>query len=105
MDDKGLPESSTWAEKCGCSTRTRTPDVMDAKPGYVYDGTRQDPGSDAWGRLPSPGKAEVFEYKGCSGRRVVADIVRLDKGHTEGLEPNVTEKLIQLMLSAKTKKK
>ena len=30
-----------------------------------------------------------------------SDVVRLDKGHTEGLEPNVTEALIKLMLSAK----
>ena len=31
----------------------------------------------------------------------MADVVRLDKGHTEGLEPNVTEELVRLMLSAK----
>jgi hypothetical protein len=27
--------------------------------------------------------------------------VRVEKGHTEGLEPQVTEQLIKLMLSAK----
>jgi hypothetical protein len=31
---------------------------------------------------------------------VVADIVRLDKGHTEGLEPRVAEEIVKLMLSA-----
>ncbi len=31
----------------------------------------------------------------------MADVVRLDKGHTEGLEPNVTEVLIELMRSAR----
>ncbi len=31
---------------------------------------------------------------------MVADVVRLDKGHTEGLEPRVTEALIKLMVSA-----
>ena len=31
---------------------------------------------------------------------MVADVVRLDKGHTEGLEPKVTEELIKLMVSA-----
>jgi hypothetical protein len=31
---------------------------------------------------------------------VIADVVRLDKGHTEGLEPRVTEELIKLMVSA-----
>ncbi len=27
-------------------------------------------------------------------------MVRLDKGHTEGLEPQITEELIKLMVSA-----
>jgi hypothetical protein len=27
--------------------------------------------------------------------------VRIDKGHTEGLEPHITEELVKLMLSAK----
>ncbi|HUE85316.1 MAG TPA: hypothetical protein VMO26_04495 [Vicinamibacterales bacterium] len=58
-------------------------------------GTRQ------WGLLPRPGRAEVFVYSNCRDGRVVADVVRLDKGHTEGLEPNVTEALISLMLSAR----
>lgn len=31
---------------------------------------------------------------------MIADVVRLDKGHTEGLEPRVTEELIKLMVSA-----
>ena len=39
-------------------------------------------------------------FPGCKDGRVVADVVRLDKGHTEGLEPKVTEELVKLMLSA-----
>jgi len=101
MDDKGIPETSAWAQKYSCGSRTRRADIVDSKAGYVYDSTRQDPGSDAWGRLPGPGTAEVYEYPGCQGGRVVADVVRLGKGHTEALEPNVTEQLIQLMFSAK----
>jgi hypothetical protein len=31
----------------------------------------------------------------------VADVVRLDKGHTEGLEPRITEAIVELMLSAR----
>ena len=57
-----------------------------------------------WGRLPRPGTAEVFEYPHCSGGRIVFDLVREGKGHTEGLEPHVTETLVKLMLSAKAKK-
>ncbi len=105
MDTKGIPETSEWAQKLGCGARVRKPDVVDTKPGYVYDSTRQDPGSDAWGRLPRPGTAEVFEYSHCRGGRIVADVVREGKGHTEGLEPHVTEQLIRLMLSAKTLEK
>ncbi len=105
MDDKGLPETSAWAQKLGCGPRVRKADVVDTKAGYVYDSSRQDPGSDAWGRLPRPGTAEVYEYSNCKDGRIVADVVRESKGHTEGLEPHVTEKLVQLMLSAKPSKK
>ncbi len=76
-------------------------DVVDPKPGYVWDATRQDPGTDGWGHYPRSGRAQVYVYPGCKDGRVVADVVRLQKGHTEGLEPNVTEKLISLAVSAK----
>ena len=86
MDDKGLPAVSD--------------DIADTKGGYVYDSTRQNPPIPAWGLLPGPGTAKVLIYPNCTGGRVVADVVRLGKGHTEGLEPNVTEGLVKLMLSA-----
>ncbi len=76
-------------------------EVVDTKAGYVFDGTRQNPGSKAWGLRPRPGKADVFAYRTCRDGRVVADVVRRDKGHTEGLEPKVTEELVKLMLSAR----
>jgi hypothetical protein len=101
MDDKGIPETSEWAAKYACGARVRRPDVVDIEAGYVYDGTRQNPPNPSWGLLPRPGSAEVFEYPHCKNGRIVADVVRLDKGHTEGLEPHVTEQLIKLMLSAK----
>ena len=101
MDDKGVPETSAWATKYGCGARQAAREVVDAKPGYVYDGTRQNPPNPSWGLLPAPGKAEIYEYPGCKDGRVVADIVRIDKGHTEGLEPKITEELVKLMVSAK----
>jgi pimeloyl-ACP methyl ester carboxylesterase len=101
MDDKGLPQTSDWATKLGCGSRTKPEEIADTKPGYVYDSTRQNPPNPAWGLLPAPGKAEVYVYQGCKDGRVVADIERLDKGHTEGLEPSVTEELVKLMVSAK----
>ena len=104
MDEKGIPETSEWAQKLGCGARVKKADAVDSKPGYVYDSTRQDPGSDAWGRLPRPGTAEIFEYPGCKSGRIVADVVRVSKGHTEGLEPNVTEQIVKLMLAAKKRK-
>src|ERR1700730_17500761 len=36
----------------------------------------------------------------CKDGRIVADVVRLEKGHTEGLEPGITEELVKLMLPA-----
>jgi hypothetical protein len=101
MDDKGLPETSDWAKKYGCGPRQKRDDLVDTKSGYVYDSTRQNPPNPSWGLLPAPGKAEVYVYPDCKQGRVVADVVRLNKGHTEGLEPRVTEEMIKLMLSAK----
>jgi hypothetical protein len=42
----------------------------------------------------------MWIYPDAKDGRVIADVVRLDKGHTEGLEPKVTEALIKLVLSA-----
>jgi hypothetical protein len=100
MGKGGVPETSPWAEKLGCGERKRLADVVDTKAGYVYDGTRQNPPNPSWGLLPRPGTAVVYQYDGCDDGRVVADVVRLEKGHTEGLEPKVTEKLVELMLAA-----
>jgi hypothetical protein len=52
------------------------------------------------GTAAGRGKAQISNYPGCKDRRVVADVVRIDKGHTEGYEPKITEELIRLMLSA-----
>jgi hypothetical protein len=39
--------------------------------------------------------ALALAYRNCR------DVVRIDKGHTEGLEPKITEELVKLMLSAR----
>jgi pimeloyl-ACP methyl ester carboxylesterase len=96
-----LPSTSALAQQYGCGPRVKQPAVVDTEPGYVHDGSRQNPGSRAWGLLPRPGTADTYVYPGCGDDRVVADVVRLDKGHTEGLEPAVTEALVRLMLSAR----
>jgi hypothetical protein len=101
MDEKGLPEKSEWAAKYNCGPRRKAEEIVDTKAGYVYDSTRQNPPNPAWGLPPAPGKAQVSVYPDCKDGRVVADVVRIDKGHTEGLEPKVTEELVKLMLSAK----
>ncbi|MCI0336382.1 MAG: alpha/beta hydrolase [Acidobacteria bacterium] len=101
IDDKGVPETSTWAAKYSCGPRRKPEEVVDTKAGYVYDSTRQNPPNPAWGLPPAPGKAQVYVYPDCKDGRVVADVVRIDKGHTEGLEPKITEELVKLMHSAK----
>jgi hypothetical protein len=101
MDEKGIPETSAWAQKYNCGTRSQPQEIVDTKAGYVYDGTRLNQLRPGWGLLPGPGKAHVYTYQDCKDGRVVADVVRIDKGHTEGLEPKVTEELVKLMLSAK----
>ena len=93
-----LPETSPWAETHGCAARVRQRDVVDATKGYV---TGAAPGRGAsWGREARPGTAEVFVYPKCRDKKVVADVLRMDKGHTEGLEPKVTESLVAMMAAA-----
>jgi hypothetical protein len=93
--------TSPLADKYACSARVQLPDVIDPKPGYVWDARRQDPGTDGWGHYPKSGRALVYRFPNCKDGRVVADVVRLQKGHTEGYEPNVTDEIIALAVSAK----
>ena len=93
-----LPETSPWAAKYACAPRVRRPDVVDEKPGWVYDTARST--YPVWGLKARPGTAQVFVYPKCKDDRLVADVVRLDKGHTEGLEPEITEDLIRMIVAA-----
>lgn len=95
-----LPETSPWAEKYGAGARVRLPDIVDERPGQIYDTTREGRSTPAWGLSPRPGTAHVYVYANARDGRVIADVVRIDKGHTEGLEPKVTEELVRLVVSA-----
>lgn len=93
-----LPATSPMADRYGCDARQRRDDIVDTQKGYV---TGQSPGRGAsWGREARPGTSEVYVYPRCDDGRIVADVLRLDKGHTEGLEPRVTETLIRMMAEA-----
>ena len=80
-----LPETSPWAEKYGAGLRVRQPDVVDTEPGQIHDTSREGRSNAAWGLSPRPGVTEVWTYPGARGGRVIADAVRLDKGHTRAL--------------------
>ena len=95
-----LPSTSPLAEKYGAGPREKRPDVVDTVGGKIHDTSRESYSTKAWGLKPGPGRAEVFVYPNAKGGRVIADVVRIDKGHTEGLEPNVTEELIKLIVSS-----
>jgi hypothetical protein len=95
-----LPTTSPWAEKYHAGPRERRPDIVDTEPGQIYDTGRVDISTKAWGLKPGPGTAQMWVYPGARDGRVIADVVRLGKGHTEGLEPKVTEALVKLIGSA-----
>lgn len=99
LEIEALPSTSPWAEKYGCAARERRADIVDAKPGYVT-ATDQSRGP-SWGRHARPGTAEAYVYPKCRDGVVVADFIRLDKGHTEGLEPNALDAIVGLMVSAR----
>ena len=95
-----MPQGSPWADRYACGPKRREADVVDDKPGLVDGGPKSGPPNLAQGTSARPGTAEVFVYPGCKQGRLVADVIRLDKGHTEGLEPKVSESLIRLMVGA-----
>lgn len=92
-----LPDTSTLATRYQCAARVRLDDVVDTEPGRTHDSGSQNPGTKEWGLLPRPGVAQVHEYPNCADGRVIADVVRIDKGHTEGLEPRIVETLVGMM--------
>jgi hypothetical protein len=101
-ENESIPAAtSPLADKFHCAARIEEPEVLDPKAGYVWDSSRQDPGTDGWGHYPKSGRAKVYVFPSCADGRVVADVVRLQKGHTEGYEPNVTDAILALALSAK----
>jgi pimeloyl-ACP methyl ester carboxylesterase len=99
----GVPKESKWAQKLGCGPQPAKPrEVADVKAGYVYDSTRQGATANKiWGFLPRPGTTKIWEYPRCKDGRIVADMSRIDKGHTEGLEPKITEEIVKMMVKAK----
>jgi hypothetical protein len=95
-----LPDTSPWAEKYGAGARVQLPDVIDTEPGQVHDRRWDGRSTKSWGGKPRPGVARLYVYPDARDGRVIADVVRVDKGHTEGLEPRITEELIKLLVSA-----
>lgn len=95
-----LPQTSPWAEKYGAGPRRRLPDVVDTEPGQVWDTSWGEAGTKEWGLEPRPGAAQIYVFPDAAGGRVIADVIRLDKGHTEGLEPRVTQAIIELITAA-----
>jgi hypothetical protein len=74
--------------------------VVDTEPGQIYDRMSEGKSNASWGLVARPGTARVYVYPNARDGRVIADVVRLDKGHTEGLEPNITRTLIEMLVSA-----
>lgn len=95
-----LPEASPWAEKYGAGPKQRLADVVDTEAGQIYDRMREGKSNASWGLAACPGTAQVYVYPNARDGRVIADVVRLDKGHTEGLEPNITRRLLEMLVSA-----
>lgn len=95
-----LPASSAWAQKYHCAARVRLDDVVDTESGGTYDSGHQNPATKAWGRLPRGGTAQVFEYPDCERGKIVMDVMRMDKGHTEGLEPRVVDFILGKLTAA-----
>ncbi|MGI1678815.1 MAG: hypothetical protein K6L75_08795 [Cellvibrionaceae bacterium] len=102
MGTAGIPDTSPLADRFSCDEKKRQPDIVDTVAGKVYDTRSEETGRpprEGWGGKPGPGTAQVYTFPNCANGELVADVIRLDKGHTEGLEPKITEKLVEMMVS------
>jgi len=89
----GLPDHSRWAQKLRCKAQTRRPDIVDTEAGYVSSTRLGKANRTRWqGLEPKLGRARVFVYPECADGHIVADVIRLGKGHSEGLEPRSPNK-------------
>ena len=79
IDDKGVPPASAWAAKFGCGARRAPKEIVDTQAGMIYDRSRQNPPTRRGDCCRRPAR-HVMVYDGCKDGRVVADVVRLDKG-------------------------
>lgn len=97
----GIPMTSPVAETFNCGIRMRRAIIEDTEAGRVWNSrTEGRPNRPGWGGEPGPGTADVYAFQNCDGGHVVADVIRLNKGQTEGLEPRITEEFVRLMVSA-----
>lgn len=99
-EQASIPEGSPLAERYGAGPKIRLPDVVDEEPGKIYDTLSEGHSTPAWGLFARPGTAQVSVFPDARDGRVIADVVRLDKGHTEGFEPRITETLVRMMCEA-----
>jgi poly(3-hydroxybutyrate) depolymerase len=99
--EAGVPKESKWAQRLGCKAQSKPREIVDAKAGYVYDTRTQANPNKVWGGKPAPGVAKIWTYPACADGRIVADITRMGKGHTPGLEPKITEEIVKMMVKAK----
>lgn len=80
--------------------KRRRPDVVDEEPGQIYETLREGDSTPAWGLFCRPGTAQVSVFPDARDGRGIADVVRLDQGHSEGFEPRTTEMLVRMMCEA-----
>lgn len=93
-----LPDSSPWAEKYKCRGRTQLNPVADQLAGYVVADASVGPIEKK--SAPLPHIAQVFVYPHCKRGKLIADVLRLDRDHGDGLGPNVTEAIVKLIASS-----
>ena len=96
-----LPTASERAKMYGCAATTQAPRGGRHQGRLRLRRHAAESGLEGLGAAAAARHGRDPYLRGCRDKRVVADVVRLDKGHTEGLEPRVTEELVKMMLAAR----
>lgn len=93
------PDPNPVAERMGCDAREGPEDIVDTEAGQLYDNSGRVM-REGWGGMPAPGTAQFYQYPNCDRGLIVADYVRLAKGHTEGYEPKLTAHILERVMTA-----
>jgi len=95
-----IPLTSPLAERYGAKRRRYVGEIVDEQAGHAPPPGFENDANPVWSYDGAPGCAQVYDFPETAGGRLVADIVRVSKGHLQSVEPRLTEEIVAMIVDA-----